>query len=69
MMKHERKYKIPAPGFYKVFKSLKEMDADKKKMSFNQPKLADRISFLDSVQVEGTTTPGAGNYNPRVSFD
>ena len=42
------------------------MDALKKKWSVNQPKLPDRISFLDSVQVDSAKTPGVGNYNVKV---
>jgi hypothetical protein len=36
-------------------------------MSFNQPKLPDRLSFLDTVQVTATATPGVGKYNNRVT--
>jgi hypothetical protein len=68
IMRSEKKEKKPAPGQYNVMKSLKEMDAENKKLSQKKIPYQDRISYLDEVQFESSLTPGVGNYNPRVRF-
>lgn len=48
-MKREKKEKKPAPGHYNTFKSLKELDAEKKKLAQKKIKAVDRISYLDHI--------------------
>lgn len=50
IMRSEKKEKKPAPGQYNVMKSLKEMDAENKKLSQKKIPYQDRISYLDEVQ-------------------
>jgi hypothetical protein len=67
-MRHEKKEKRPAPGHYNTFKSLKEMDAEKKRLAVKKLHYQDKINFLDDLQFQSTQLPGAGNYNPRVAI-
>jgi hypothetical protein len=66
IMRQEKKEKRPAPGQYHTFKSLKEMDAERKRLAVKKLHYQDKINFLDDLQFQSTQYPGAGNYNPRV---
>lgn len=66
-MKREKKEKKPAPGHYNLFKSDKELQAEKKRLASRKIKYDDKISYLDHVQYEALASPGAGMYNPRVN--
>ena len=68
-MNKEKKEKKPSPGQYNIFKSLKQIDAENKKLGQKKIKVNDRISYLDHVQYEALQTPGTGQYNPRVVPD
>lgn len=65
-MRNEKKEKRPAPGQYNTFKSLKEMDAERKKLAVKKLHYQEKINFLDDQQFQSNQLPGAGNYNPRV---
>jgi len=59
---------MPAPGFYNVFKSLKEQEQEVKRYSARKIIVEDRKTFLDSVKFDATASPGVGNYNIRVKL-
>ena len=61
-----KKEKQPAPGQYKIVKSLKEQDKERKENARRKRTYQDRITYLDGVQYEATLTPGVGKYNTRV---
>ena len=60
-----KKEKTPAPGQYKLQKSLKELDKEKKQNSQKKHHYQDRMTYLDCVQYEASQTPGIGAYNVR----
>ena len=66
VMKEQKRNKKPAPGAYNVVKTLKEMEAEKKKLATRKIKEQDRMTYLDGIQYEAAQRPGVGNYNPRV---
>jgi hypothetical protein len=66
IMKKCRKEKTPAPGQYKLGKSLKEMDEERKKNRYTKVKQQDRMTYLDAVQYEAAQIPGVGKYNTKV---
>lgn len=64
-MEQSKKEKLPAPGQYKLQKSMKELDQEKKQMSLRKRHYQDRVTYLDGVQYEASQTPGIGAYNVR----
>lgn len=50
IMIREKKEKKPAPGEYNVIKTLKEEEAEKKKMATKKINYPDRITYLDDIQ-------------------
>ena len=67
-MKLSKKQKKPAPGQYEVVKSLKEIEAEKKRLADKKIKVTDRITYLDQIQYQSNTLPGVGSYIVRVIF-
>lgn len=65
-MHSEKKEKRPAPGEYNITKTLKDAEAEKKKLASKKIHYQDRITYLDDIQYESNQRPGIGNYNPRV---
>ena len=45
------------------------MQARLDKLHERKVKRTERLSFLDSLQLESTKVPGPGNYNPHVIAD
>lgn len=68
IIKQGKKHKRPGPGQYKLFKSQKEVEAQKKEMSVRKIKMPDRTTYLDGVEHGASETPGVGNYNIRVQI-
>jgi hypothetical protein len=66
IMQSEKKEKKPAPGEYNVTQTLKEAEAEKKRLASKKVNYQDRITYLDDIQFESNQRPGIGNYNPRV---
>lgn len=50
IFKKEKKQKKPAPGHYNVFKSDKEIEAEKRRLASKKIKYNDKINYLDHVQ-------------------
>ena len=69
-MEQCKKEKKPSPCHYKLGKSVKEMDEEKKKNKHKKVPFQDRMTYLDAVQYEAAQTPGVGKYNsrPRVKI-
>lgn len=69
IIKQQKKEKRPGPGKYNLFKSQKEVEAEKKALSVKKIKQSERNTYLDEVQVTAAEKPGVGSYNIRVKLD
>lgn len=65
-MRQCKKEKKPAPGQYKLEKSIKELDEERKQLARRKTHHSDRITYLDGIQYEAAQTPGVGKYNTRI---
>jgi hypothetical protein len=60
---------MPAPNSYNITETEAQMQARLDKLHERKVKRTERLSFLDSLQLESTKVPGPGNYNPHVIAD
>ena len=62
----EKKENTPAPGQYKTFKDDKDIKEEKRQLSRRRISYTERMTYLDAVQYEASTTPGVGSYNTTM---
>lgn len=62
----QKKENMPAPNSYTLTETEEERKGRLEKLQERKTKRSDRLSFLDTVQLESSKVPGPGEYNPHV---
>jgi hypothetical protein len=57
---------LPAPNAYNITETPEHLETRLNKFGEKKLKRSDRLSFLDTLELESTKVPGPGSYNLHV---